>query len=167
MRESSQPGCRVMSLEALRAHRRQWAQAGLTVVLTNGCFDLLHVGHVNYLAAAAGLGDVLVVGLNDDRSTEKLKGQGRPINPLADRAEVLCALRSVDAVVPFSGATAHEVVETARPDVYVKGGDYDGRARKPPEADYAEALGARTVILPFVEDRSTSALIRRIRSSCD
>jgi rfaE bifunctional protein nucleotidyltransferase chain/domain len=167
MAERHSEKCKVLSLPELRALRVTWADEGLEVVVTNGCFDLLHVGHVRYLAMAKELGDVLVVGLNDDRSTRALKGPGRPIAPLADRAEVLCALRSVDAVVPFAADTAHEVVMAARPDVYVKGGDYEGADRRPPEADVAEALGARTVIVPYVADRSTSATIEQIRETCD
>jgi rfaE bifunctional protein nucleotidyltransferase chain/domain len=140
-----------------------WRARGLRVVLTNGCFDLVHVGHVRYLAAARGLGDRLVVALNDDESTRRLKGPGRPIVPLGDRAEVLCALAAVDAVVPFGGATAVDVVRALRPDVYVKGADYDGRANRPPEADVAESVGARVVFLPYAAGRSTTDLIARVR----
>jgi rfaE bifunctional protein nucleotidyltransferase chain/domain len=168
MSQSDGPlGCQLLTIADLSAQRVIWADLGLKVVATNGCFDLLHVGHVRYLAAARALGDVLVVGLNDDASTRALKGPERPIVPLADRAEVLCALRTVDAVVPFGDETAHKIVAAARPDVYVKGGDYEGAARRPPEADLAEAYGAEVVILPYVADRSTSATIARIRGKCD
>ncbi len=132
--------------------------------MTNGCFDLLHSGHARYLAAARALGDRLVVALNDDASTRALKGPGRPILPLAERAELLCALRSVDAVVAFAAPTAVEIVRALRPDVYVKGGDYGTASNRPPEADAAEAVGARVAFLPFVEGRSTSAIIAHIRT---
>lgn len=108
-----------------------WAAAGERVVLTNGCFDLLHVGHTRYLAAARALGDRLVVALNDDASTHRLKGPGRPILPLAERAELLCALRWVDAVVAFGAPTAVAIVTALRPDVYVKGGDYAAAGNRP------------------------------------
>jgi len=154
-----------MSLAEAVERRERWRSAGSAVVLTNGCFDLLHVGHVRFLAAARALGDVLVVALNDDDSTRAIKGRDRPVVPLSARAEVLCALRSVDAVVPFGGRTAEAVVAALRPDVYAKGGDYDGVGRRPPEAGIAESLGARVVFVPFVPGRSTSELIERIRVS--
>lgn len=140
-----------------------WRRDGLEVVLTNGCFDLLHVGHVRYLTAARALGDRLVVALNDDASTRVLKGAGRPLMPQRERAEVLCALRAVDAVVVFAGPTASSVVRALRPAVYVKGGDYSAAGNRPPEADVAEELGASVVFLPYVQGRSTSELIERIR----
>jgi len=134
------------------------------VVLTNGCFDLLHVGHTRYLAAARALGDRLVVALNDDASTHRLKGPGRPILPLAERAELLCALRWVDAVVAFGAPTAVAIVTALRPDVYVKGGDYAAAGNRPPEADAAEAVGARVAFVPFVAGQSTSGIVARIRA---
>jgi len=105
-----------------------------------------------------------VIALNDDASTRLLKGPGRPILPLPERAELLCALRMVDAVVAFGAPTAVELVQALRPDVYVKGGDYGNEANRPPEADAAEAVGARVVFLPFVGGRSTSAIIAHIRA---
>jgi D-beta-D-heptose 7-phosphate kinase/D-beta-D-heptose 1-phosphate adenosyltransferase len=143
--------------------REHWGSCGETVVLTNGCFDLLHVGHVRYLGEARSLGDRLIVALNDDVSARGLKGPGRPVTPLVERAELLCALRAVDAVVAFPEPTAEAVVRTLAPDVYVKGGDYDARSRRPPEADVAEAVGARVEFLPFTSGQSTSRLIERIR----
>jgi rfaE bifunctional protein nucleotidyltransferase chain/domain len=151
-------------LDALCTLRAAWSETGERVVLTNGCFDLLHSGHVRYLAAARALGDRLVVALNDDLSTQSLKGPGRPILPLAERAELLCALRVVDAVVAFGAPTAVEIVRALRPDIYVKGGDYGHGANRPPEADAAEAIGARVAFLPFVEGRSTSAIIAHIHT---
>jgi len=152
-----------LDLDALLARRSAWAAAGERVVLTNGCFDLLHVGHVRYLAAARALGDRLVIALNDDASTRRLKGPGRPILPLAERAELLCALAAVDAVVPFGDPTAVAIVRAVRPEVYAKGGDYGPAANRPPEAAAAAAVGAEVVFLPFVPERSTSAIIGRIR----
>lgn len=136
------------------------------MVLTNGCFDLLHLGHVRYLAAARAFGDVLILALNDDESVRRLKGPHRPLVPLAERAELLAALRSVDAVVPFSEDTAEETVRVLRPDVYVKGGDYAGAsgAGKPlPEAAIVRAAGGRVEIVSFVEGHSTTDLIATIR----
>jgi D-glycero-beta-D-manno-heptose 1-phosphate adenylyltransferase len=151
------------SLPALLVLREAWRRQGRVVVLTNGCFDLLHAGHVGYLAAARALGDRLVVALNDDASTRALKGPGRPLVPQGDRATVLCALRAVDAVLTFGESTASGVVFALKPDVYVKGGDYDARGNRPPEADVAEACGARVVFVPLAPGYSTSALIERVR----
>ncbi|MFN2115837.1 MAG: adenylyltransferase/cytidyltransferase family protein [Anaerolineae bacterium] len=143
--------------------RERWARDGERVVLTNGCFDLLHVGHTRYLARARALGDRLIVALNDDASARLLKGPGRPVVPAKERAELLCALRDVDAVVLFGEPTAEGVVADLAPDVYVKGGDYDDRANRPPEADVAEAAGGVVRFVPYVRGRSTSELIERIR----
>lgn len=154
---------RVLTLDVAAARADAWRRAGQRIVLTNGCFDLLHLGHVRYLEAARRLGDVLVVAVNDDASVAALKGAGRPITAAGERAEIVAALRSVDAVVVFDGATAVEVVRRLRPDVYAKGGDYDARANRPPEADAAEALGGEVVFLPLVAGRSTRELATRLR----
>ena len=114
------------------------------MVFTNGCFDLLHRGHVAYLEAARSLGDALVVGLNSDASVKKLKGPGRPVVSEADRAAVLRALRAVDAVVIFDESTPVRLVRELKPDVYVKGGDY--RIEDPPEAEVAGEIGAEVRI---------------------
>jgi len=159
-----EPGRR-LSLDDAVALRERWREAGERVVLTNGCFDLLHIGHTRYLAQARSAGDRLVVALNDDASVRRLKGAGRPLACSSDRAELLCALRAVDAVVVFAEATADEVVRAVRPDVYAKGGDYDARRRRPPEADVAEACGGTVVYLPYEAGYSTSALIDRIKST--
>lgn len=140
-----------------------WRAAGQRVVLTNGCFDLLHVGHVRYLADARRLGDRLVVALNDDASVRALKGPGRPILPAAERAELLAALRAVDLVTVFDGPTAVDVVAALRPAVYVKGGDYDATRQRPPEADAAVAVGAAVHFVPYVAGRSTRMIITAIR----
>jgi D-beta-D-heptose 7-phosphate kinase/D-beta-D-heptose 1-phosphate adenosyltransferase len=143
----------------LDVQRRQ----GRRIVLTNGCFDILHRGHVTYLSRAKALGDVLVVGVNSDESIRRLKGPGRPINTLEDRLGVLAALSCVDHVVAFHEDTPHELVRAVRPHVFVKGGDYT-RDRLP-EAALVEELGGVVHILPFVADRSTTGMIERIRAA--
>ena len=145
------------SLKALR-------ESGGRVVFTNGCFDLLHPGHVAYLAAARSLGDALVVGLNSDGSVRGLgKGPDRPLVAEADRAIVLGALRSVDAVVIFDERTPVRLMREVRPAVYVKGGDY--RIEDLPEAEVADEIGAEVRIIPFKPGYSTSALVEKIREA--
>lgn len=134
---------------------------GKIVAFTNGCFDILHAGHVRYLTAAKKLGDILVVGLNSDESVRKLKGCGRPVNQSADRAEVLAGLRAVDHVVIFEEDTAEEIVRQLHPDIYVKGGDYS--LDRLPEAAIVASYGGRTVLVPLVEGRSTTNVIQRLR----
>ncbi|MDQ4081650.1 MAG: D-glycero-beta-D-manno-heptose 1-phosphate adenylyltransferase [Actinomycetota bacterium] len=143
----------------LRLHREQ----GRRIVFTNGCFDILHRGHITYLSRAKALGDVLVVGLNSDASVGRLKGPGRPINTLEDRAQVLAALSAVDHIVPFDEDTPVELVKAVRPDVFAKGGDYT-RAMLP-EAPVVEAHGGTVHLLQYVEDRSTTGIIERIRKA--
>ena len=135
---------------------------GATIVFTNGCFDILHAGHVRYLTAAAEMGDFLVIGLNSDASVRRLKGEGRPVVPEADRAEVLDALRAVDIVTVFDEPTAEELVRLVRPDVYAKGGDYSLDTL--PEAKIVQAAGGRVEFIPLVEGRSTTNVIEKIRS---
>ncbi|WP_088893650.1 D-glycero-beta-D-manno-heptose 1-phosphate adenylyltransferase [Leptolyngbya ohadii] len=142
----------------LEVHRT----AGQRIVFTNGCFDLLHPGHVTYLQQAKALGDVLVVGVNSDESVRQLKGMGRPVNSLDDRLTVLAALESVNYVIPFSELTPHHLIELIRPDIFVKGGDYTRETL--PEASLVEQLGGEVYILPFVDDRSTTRIINQIRS---
>jgi D-beta-D-heptose 7-phosphate kinase/D-beta-D-heptose 1-phosphate adenosyltransferase len=144
--------------ERVAFHRRQ----GRRIVFTNGCFDLLHRGHVDLLDRAKALGDVLVVGLNSDASHALRGGPGSPINPLEDRAQVLSALSAVDHLVAFDEPTASALVDLLRPDVYVKGGDYT--EQMVPEAPHVRAYGGTVTILPYLEDRTTSALLARIRS---
>jgi D-beta-D-heptose 7-phosphate kinase/D-beta-D-heptose 1-phosphate adenosyltransferase len=141
----------------LTAHREE----GKRIVFTNGCFDILHRGHITYLSRAKTLGDVLVVGLNSDESVARLKGPGRPVNTLEDRAHVLAALSAVDHIVAFEEDTPIALVEDVRPDVFVKGGDYTREML--PEAPVVEALGGTIHLLPYVDDRSTSGIIERIR----
>lgn len=147
-------------LDAARHQVAAWRAAGDTIVFTNGCFDILHAGHVRYLNAARALGDRLVVGLNSDESVRGLKGPERPINPETDRAEVLDGLRAVDLVVTFATATATPVIEALCPHVYAKGGDY--RPETLPETPAVHAGGGRIALLPFLEGRSTTGLVQRL-----
>ena len=136
--------------------------AGQRLVFTNGCFDLLHAGHVRYLRQARGLVDALAVGLNSDRSVRELKGEGRPVNVEEDRAEVLAALGCVDYVVIFDGKRATDVLSTVRPHVYAKGGDYTPDSLDPEERAALEKAGAEIRILPLVPGRSTTAVLERV-----
>lgn len=133
-----------------------------TVVFTNGCFDILHVGHVRSLQAARELGDLLVVGLNSDESVRALKGAGRPFNPEADRAEVLAALESVDYVVVFSEPRVTGLLQEIRPHIYAKGGDYSRDSLDQEEVQALRAIGTRIEILPLVPGKSTTNLIHLI-----
>lgn len=141
----------------------QWrASAPAPLVATNGCFDLLHAGHVRYLRAARALGAALLVGINDDAGVTALKGPSRPLNPAADRAEVLAALACVSAVCIFPGTRATEFLRLARPDIYAKGGDYSPETLNPEEKAVLDAAGTRIEILPLLPGRSTTALARKM-----
>jgi rfaE bifunctional protein nucleotidyltransferase chain/domain len=155
------PPTKIASHEKLLEQRQEWRRIGLSVVWTNGCFDLLHVGHVRSLAAARALGDVLVVGINGDDSVRRLKGPGRPLVPAAQRAEIVAGLESVDHVVVFDEPTPEAVLATLQPDIHAKGADYDEKPM--PERDVVEAYGGRVELLPFVPGVSTSNLIDRLR----
>lgn len=150
---------RVMRRANLQA-RLSALRAGRTVVFTNGCFDLIHAGHVRAFETAKALGDILVVGVNSDASVRRLKGEARPIVPEAERAEVVAALRPVDYVVIFDEDTPIPTIEALRPDIHVKGGDY--RADDLPETPVVRAYGGRVVMAPFVEGLSTTDIVRRI-----
>jgi rfaE bifunctional protein nucleotidyltransferase chain/domain len=132
------------------------------VVFTNGCFDILHVGHVRSLQAARKLGDLLVVGLNSDESVRGLKGANRPFNHEADRAEVLAALEPVDYIVIFSESKATKLLQEIRPHIYAKGGDYTPESLEPEEVRALRAIGTRIEILPLVPGKSTTDLIHLI-----
>jgi rfaE bifunctional protein nucleotidyltransferase chain/domain len=156
------PAHRVLDAEDLVARLGAERARGGRIVFTNGCFDVLHAGHVGFLEQARTLGDVLVVAVNSDRSVRRLKGVDRPVNGEDDRTVVLTALSCVDYVVVFDADTPARLIERVRPDVYVKGGDY--HADLLPEAELVGRLGGRVEILDYVPDRSTSAVIERIRS---
>jgi rfaE bifunctional protein nucleotidyltransferase chain/domain len=142
--------------DALRAQ-------GHKLVLTNGCFDLLHAGHVRYLQAARALGDALAVAINGDNSVRVLKGEGRPLNTESDRAEIVAALKCVDYAVLFPEVRVTRLIEKVRPSIYVKGGDYTPASLHPEEHAALEKIGAEIRILPFEPGHSTSALIDRMK----
>lgn len=148
-------GC-VVDLETLVGLRETMPG---TVVTTNGCFDLLHIGHLTLLREAKSLGDVLIVAVNDDDSVCRLKGPERPIVPAAERAELVAALEPVDYVVLFSEDTPDRTLAAIHPDIHVKGGDY--RPEDLSETPVVESAGGRVVIVPLVPERSTSELVRK------
>lgn len=150
---------KILNAKDLQKQLGQWRQQGLKIVFTNGCFDLLHRGHVEYLSKAADLGDVLVVGLNTDASVRRLKGEGRPVNDEEARAMVLASLGFVDAVVLFDEDTPYELIQAVRPEVLVKGADY-----KPEEIvgyDIVISYGGLVTTVPLVEGYSTTRLLSR------
>lgn len=157
---------RVVTLEELLGQRLTWSTQGRELVFTNGCFDLLHVGHVRYLRQARALGDILIVGLNDDTSVGRLKGPNRPVVGQADRAELLASLECVDYVVIFSEDTAAALVGSLQPDIYVKGTDYGEGGKELPEAATVREYGGRIELAPLVAGRSTTDLIQQVLDRC-
>jgi rfaE bifunctional protein nucleotidyltransferase chain/domain len=153
---------KIRLLDALRGEIERLQASGRRVVFTNGCFDILHPGHARYLCAARALGDYLVVGVNSDRSVQAIKGAGRPVVPEDDRAEMLAALDFVDAVVLFDEDDPLRVIQTLRPDVLVKGGDW--REEDIVGGDEVRSAGGEVRRIALVPGRSTSAIIERIRS---
>jgi D-beta-D-heptose 7-phosphate kinase/D-beta-D-heptose 1-phosphate adenosyltransferase len=155
----------VASLYDMHKICESYRQAGKRVVFTNGCFDILHSGHVTYLHRAKELGDVLIVGINTDESIRRLKGPRRPINSLPDRVEVLSALSVIDHIIPFGSAeddTPISLIETIRPDIFVKGGDYT--REKLPEAEAVDEAGGKIIFIPLVPDHSTTSIIEKINA---
>lgn len=150
----------VLDPNSLVARVASYRASGRRIVFTNGCFDILHSGHVSYLNRAKALGDILIIGVNSDVSVSRLKGPSRPINPLLDRIQVLSALGCVDYLIPFDDDTPSKLIQIVCPDIYVKGGDYTRETL--PEAPLVEQLGGVVQILPFVENRSTTSMIERI-----
>lgn len=161
--DSSEPF--LTSLDDATAWRDTLETAGKRVVLTNGCFDLLHAGHVRYLNEARALGDALIVAINSDASTRELKGPGRPVHTAADRAEILRGLRSVDRVVEFDDKRATGVIAALRPHIYAKGGDYTADSLIPEERALLERIGTVIHLLSLVPGRSTSATLTRLQDS--
>jgi len=153
---------KIRVLDDLLSLRKTWAEQGKTVVWTNGCFDLLHAGHVRTLRDAKALGDTLVVGINSDRSVRAIKGPLRPIVPQSDRAEILAALECVDYVTIFDESDPVRALSLLRPDIHCKGAEYAEGKRPVPERDIVLAYGGRIEFLPIHEGLSTSALIERI-----
>lgn len=142
--------------------REAFRETGRRLVVTNGCFDLLHLGHVTYLESARNQGDALLVGVTGDAGVLALKGEGRPINCETDRALVLAALESVSAVCVFPDQTAMRFLDQVRPDIYVKGGDYTIDTINQDERRFVESMGGRVVILANVPGKSTSAMLAKI-----
>jgi rfaE bifunctional protein nucleotidyltransferase chain/domain len=155
----------VLTADALVERARALRNEGRTIAMANGCFDLLHVGHVRYLEAAAAEADVLVVAVNDDASVRGLKGEGRPILTAADRAELVASLRAVDYVVIFGEPTVAGLLAALRPDVHCKGTDYT--VESVPERDTVRAYGGRTAIVGDPKDHSTRDLLARIARGPD
>jgi rfaE bifunctional protein nucleotidyltransferase chain/domain len=153
---------KILTLDEVASYRAILRKEGRKVVATNGCFDLLHVGHLRYLTDARGFGDFLWVGLNGDASVRELKGPGRPLVPEADRAELLAAWRVVDAVTIFPEVRATTFLRAVQPDIYVKGGDYTAESLDAGEAAVLRECGARNEIVRLVPGRSTSNLVKKM-----
>ena len=160
---SSKASQKVRTREELKSVVQRLQSYGKAVVFTNGCFDILHVGHIRYLEHAKSLGNYLVIGINSDDSVRKLKGPARPLNSEMDRAEVVAALQAVDYVTLFTEDTPEEIIAELRPDIHVKGGDY--RIEDLPEADVVHGYGGKVVILPFVDGKSTTSIVERIKDT--
>jgi rfaE bifunctional protein nucleotidyltransferase chain/domain len=156
---------KLMEMERLAARTAELRTAGKKVVFTNGCFDLLHVGHVRYLRAARELGDVLAVGINGDDSVRELKGPNRPLNNERDRAELVAALECVDLVTIFPEARATRLLEMVRPAIYAKGGDYTPATLNAEERAVLEKIGTDIRIIPFEAGYSTSLMLEKL--ACD
>ena len=152
---------KIIAWDKLPEWRAALRASGKRLVVTNGCFDLLHLGHVTCLETARHQGDALLVGVNSDAAVRQLKGPDRPVNPEQDRAAVLAALESVDGVCIFAEPTATQFLAAARPDIYVKGGDYTLDTLDQDERRTVERAGGKIVIISFVPGRSTTALLRR------
>jgi len=156
---------KIVDADRAAAISRELRESGRRLVFTNGCFDLLHVGHIRYLEAARALGDALLVAINGDESVRALKGEGRPLNREADRAELVAALECVDHVVIFPEVRATALLEKVQPTIYVKGGDYTAATLDSEERAALERAGANIQILPFESGYSTSAMIEKLGKS--
>ena len=154
---------KIIDMNELAQRAMELRAAGKKLVATNGCFDLLHVGHVRYLQAARRLGDVLAVGLNGDRSVRELKGNGRPVNNEGDRAETLAALECIDFVTIFPETRATRFILAAQPAIYAKGGDYTSETLNADERTALQKVGAEIRIIPFEKGYSTSLLLEQLR----
>ena len=155
---------KIISADGAAAIAEELRQKGKRLVFTNGCFDILHVGHVRYLAAARAQGDALMVAINGDESVRALKGDGRPLNREAERAELIAALEAVDHVVIFPEVRATALLEQVRPAIYVKGGDYTAATLDQDERSALERAGTEIRILPFEPGYSTSGLVEKMRA---
>ena len=153
---------KILSASNLIPWREKLRKAGKKLVVTNGCFDLLHLGHVTYLEHARNFGDALLLGVNGDTAVRGLKGAGRPVNSESDRAAVLAALQSVDGVCIFTDPTATKFLAAAQPDIYVKGGDYTLETLNQDERRAVESGGGKIILVPFVPGKSTTSLLEKI-----
>jgi rfaE bifunctional protein nucleotidyltransferase chain/domain len=153
---------KIIPWDALPEWRKLFRASGKKLVVTNGCFDILHPGHVTYLETARNFGDALLVGVNSDDATRQLKGPSRPVNSENDRATVLAALESVSGVCIFSEKTATRFLERAQPDIYVKGGDYTLETLNQDERRAVETAGGQIKLVPFVPGKSTTAILEKI-----
>ena len=153
---------KIIAWEKLPEWRKRLRAAGKKLVVTNGCFDILHLGHVTYLESARNFGDVLLVGVNGDAAVRELKGKGRPVNSENDRAAVLASLASVSAVCVFPERTMTGFLAAAQPDIYVKGGDYTLETLNQDERRVVESAGGKIMIVPPVPGKSTTALLKRM-----
>jgi rfaE bifunctional protein nucleotidyltransferase chain/domain len=156
---------KIIGMNELAERSKELRAAGKKLIATNGCFDLLHVGHVRYLQTARALGDGLAVGLNGDRSVGALKGIGRPINNERDRAEVLAALECVDLITIFPEIRATQFISASMPAVYVKGGDYSSETLNADERAILQKIGAEIRIIPFEKGYSTTLLLEKLRKT--
>ncbi len=154
---------KIFSRDEIREQAAQWRDAGDRIILANGCFDILHVGHVRYLKAAKALGGRLIVALNSDESVRNLKGEGRPVTPENERAEILAALADVDAVVIFSEPDPQKLIEELRPDIQAKGTDYT--VESVPERVTVEQYGGRVAIVGDPKDHSATEIIRAVQGA--
>src|SRR5260221_10655138 len=152
---------KVISWDSLPHWRTEMRNRGKKLVVTNGCFDLLHLGHVTYLETARNYGDALLIGVNGDEAVRQLKGPDRPVNEEHESAAVLAALEIVDGVCIFSDATATRFLALAQADIYVKGGDYTIETLNPAEREAVQSAGGRIVIIPFVPGKSTTSLLKK------
>lgn len=149
-------------MEDWKERLENWKKEGKKIVFTNGCFDIIHAGHVDYLEKAKALGDILVIGLNSDNSVKKLKGKNRPINPVEYRKKVLEALKPVDLVIIFEENTPEKLIKQVKPDILVKGGDYTVNTIV--GADFVKSYGGKVIIIDFVYNISTTKIIKKIKS---
>lgn len=153
---------KIIAWDKLPEWRKQIRASGKKLVVTNGCFDILHLGHVTYLETARNFGDALLVGVNGDEATRQLKGPGRPVNSESDRAAVLAALESVSGICIFPEKTMTKFLAVAQPDIYVKGGDYTLDTLNQDERHAVESAGGKIKIIPFVPGKSTTSLLKKI-----
>jgi D-glycero-beta-D-manno-heptose 1-phosphate adenylyltransferase len=153
---------KIIAWEKLPEWRKQFRARGKKLVVTNGCFDILHLGHVAYLENARNFGDALLIGVNGDAAVRGLKGAGRPVNSETDRASVLAALQSVNGVCIFTETAATKFLAAAQPDIYVKGGDYTLETLNQDERRAVESAGGKIVLVPFVPGKSTTLLLEKI-----